>query len=56
MSAGALGVVVAALVLFKVYTNREGQEARMRRDQDRARVEMFERSHEKQDVDLDHAE
>jgi uncharacterized membrane protein YqhA len=58
MSAGALGIVVAALVLFKIYTNREGQEARMRRDQDQAKVEMFERAHEKQDVkaDPDHTE
>jgi uncharacterized membrane protein YqhA len=57
-SAAALAVVVAALVFFKIYTNREGQEARMRRDQDRAKVEMFERAHEKQDVkaDPDHAE
>jgi uncharacterized membrane protein YqhA len=49
-SAGSLGIVVAALVFFKIYTNREGQEARMRRDQDLARLEMFERAHEKQDV------
>jgi uncharacterized membrane protein YqhA len=55
MSAGALAVVVAALVLFKVYTNREGQEARMRADQDRAKLEMFEREHEKQDVKDDRA-
>ena len=49
-SAGSLAVVVAALVFFKIYTNREGHEARMRRDQDLARLEMFERAHEKQDV------
>jgi uncharacterized membrane protein YqhA len=49
-SAGALGIVVAALVFFKIHTNREGHEARMRRDQDLARLEMFERDHEKQDV------
>lgn len=49
-SAIALAVVVAALVFFKIYTNREGHEARMRRDQDLARLEMFERAHEKQDV------
>jgi uncharacterized membrane protein YqhA len=49
-NAAALGIVVAALVFFKIYTNREGQEARMRRDQDLAKLEMFERSHEKQDV------
>jgi uncharacterized membrane protein YqhA len=49
-SAGSLAVVVAALVFFKIYTNREGYEARKRRDQDLARVEMFERDHEKQDV------
>jgi uncharacterized membrane protein YqhA len=55
MSAGALAVVVAALVLFKIYTNREGQEARMRADQDRAKLEMFEREHEKQDVKDEHA-
>jgi uncharacterized membrane protein YqhA len=52
-SAGALGIAVAALVFFKIFTNREGQEARTRRDQDRAKVEMFERSHEKQDVDAE---
>jgi uncharacterized membrane protein YqhA len=55
MSAGALAVVVAALVLFKVYTNREGQEARLRADQDRAKLEMFERAHEEQDVKPDQA-
>jgi uncharacterized membrane protein YqhA len=49
-SAGAFAIVVAALVFFKIYTNREGQEARKRRDQDLARLEMFERAHEKQDV------
>lgn len=49
-SAAALGIAVAALVFFKIHTNREGQEARMRRDQDRAKVEMFEGAHEKQDV------
>ena len=49
-NAGALALVVAALVFFKIYTNREGHEARMRRDQDLARVEMFERAHEKQDI------
>jgi uncharacterized membrane protein YqhA len=49
-SAAALGIAVAALVFFKVYTNREGNEARMRRDQERAKLEMFERAHEKQDV------
>jgi uncharacterized membrane protein YqhA len=48
--AAALALAVAALVVFKIYTNREGQESRMRRDQDRAKVEMFERSHEEQDV------
>ena len=49
-NAAALGIVVAALVFFKIYTNREGQEARMRRDQELAKVEMFERSQEEQDV------
>ena len=49
LSAGSLGIVVAALVFFKVFTNLEG--ARMRRDQDRAKVEMFERAHEKQHID-----
>jgi uncharacterized membrane protein YqhA len=48
--AAALALAVAALVFFKIYTNREGQESRMRADQDRAKVEMFERSHEEQDV------
>jgi len=51
--AGALGIGTAALVFFKIHTNREGQEARMRRDQDHARVEMFEREHEQRDVDAD---
>ena len=41
---------VASLVFLKIFTNREGEEARRRRDQDRAKVEMFERSHEEQDV------
>lgn len=50
LSGGALGIVVLALVFFKVYTSREGQAARLRRDQERARLEMFTRSHEKQDV------
>lgn len=45
-----------ALVFFKVYTSREGQEARTRRDQDRARLEMFARSHEKQDVGGENAQ
>lgn len=49
-SAVSLAVVVAALVFFKIYTNREGKQAAKRRDQDRARLEMFERAHEKQDV------
>jgi uncharacterized membrane protein YqhA len=48
--AGALALAVAALVFFKIFTNREGQEARMRQDQDRARSEMFEHAHEEQDV------
>jgi uncharacterized membrane protein YqhA len=46
----ALGIAVAALVFFKIYTNREGEEARTRRDQDLAKREMFERSREEQDV------
>lgn len=50
IDAGALAVAVAALVFFKIHTNKEGLEARMRREQDRAKVEMFERAHEKQDV------
>lgn len=49
-SAASLAVVVAALVFFKICTNREGHETRMRRDQELARLEMFERAHEKQDV------
>ena len=49
-SAAALALVVTALVFFKIHTNREGHEARMRRDQELARLEMFERDHEKQDV------
>lgn len=52
--AGALGIAVTALVLFKFFTTREGQEARLRRDQDQARREMFERSHEQQDVGAQH--
>lgn len=57
-SAAALAAVVAALVFFKIHTNREGREARLRRDQDRAKVEMFDRAHEKQDVadTADHGE
>ena len=43
-------IAVAALVFFKIYTSREGNEARTRRDQDRAKIEMFERAHEKQEV------
>jgi uncharacterized membrane protein YqhA len=50
-SAAALGIAVAALVFFKIHTNREGTEARQRRDQERAKVEMFARAHEKQDVE-----
>jgi uncharacterized membrane protein YqhA len=49
-NAAALGIVVAALVFFKIFANRESLEVRRRRDQDLARVEMFERAHEKQDV------
>lgn len=48
--AAALALAVAALVFFKIYAHREGSEARKRHDQDRARVEMFERSHEEQDI------
>ena len=48
--AGALALAVAALVFFKIFTNREGQEARMRQDQDRARSEMFEHAHEEHDI------
>ena len=48
--AAALGIVVAALVLFKIYTNREGQEARTRREQELAKHEMFELAHEEQDI------
>ena len=48
--AAALGIAVAALVFFKIHTNREGQEARMRRDPDLAKVQMFQRSHEEHDV------
>jgi uncharacterized membrane protein YqhA len=49
--AAALALAVAALVAFKVYTTREGRESRLRADQDRAKVEMFERSHEEQEVE-----
>lgn len=49
-AAAALGIAVAALVFFKIFTNREGQEARMRREQERAKHEMFELEHEKADI------
>jgi len=51
--AGALALAVAALVAFKAFTNHEGREARLRADQDRAKVEMFERSHEEHEVTAD---
>lgn len=54
--AAALGIAVAALVFFKIHTNREGQEARMRRDPDLAKVQMFQRSHEEHDVADDAAD
>ena len=50
--AASLGIVVAALVFFKIYAHREAVETRQRRPEAvaRAKVEMFERAHEKQDV------
>jgi len=44
--AGALALAVGALVLFKIFTNREGLEARTRREQDAAKHELFEQDHE----------
>jgi uncharacterized membrane protein YqhA len=40
-SAGALALAVSALVLFKIFTNKEGQETRARRDQGDAQARMF---------------
>lgn len=48
--AAALALAVGALVLFKIFTNREGQEARTRREQDAAKQELFEHDHEEQHV------
>jgi uncharacterized membrane protein YqhA len=39
--AGALALAVSALVLFKIFTNKEGQETRARRDQEDAQARMF---------------
>ena len=54
LTAGALGIGTAALVFFKIYTNKEGEEARRRRDQEAARVDMFEREHEAKEVGARH--
>ena len=50
--AASLGIVVAALVFFKIFAHREALETRRHRPQAvaRAKREMFERAHEKQDV------
>jgi uncharacterized membrane protein YqhA len=50
--AASLGIVVAALVFFKIFAHKEALETKRHRPEAvaRARVEMFERSHEKQDV------
>jgi uncharacterized membrane protein YqhA len=50
--AGSLGIVVAALVFFKIFAAKEAQETRRHRADAvaHAKVEMFERAHEKQDV------
>lgn len=50
--AASLGIVVAALVFFKVFAHREALDTKRHRPQAvaRARREMFERAHEKQDV------
>lgn len=45
--AGALGAVTAALVFFKIFAHREGQEHKRERLSRRAKREMFEGEHER---------
>ena len=51
--AASLGIVVAALVFFKIFAHREALETKRHRPEAvaRAKREMFERAHEKQDVE-----
>lgn len=48
----SLGVVVAALVFFKIFAHREARDTKRHRPEavEEARREMFERSHEQQDI------
>lgn len=46
--AASLGVVVAALVFFKIFTHREGQERKQEPPSRHARRDMFEGEHERQ--------
>jgi hypothetical protein len=50
--AASLGIVVAALVFFKIFAAREALETRRHRGDAvaHAKVEMFERAHEEQDM------
>jgi uncharacterized membrane protein YqhA len=50
--AAALSAVTAALVFFKIFTHREGQEHKRQhpRIQEHAQREMFEREHERHDI------
>jgi hypothetical protein len=50
--AASLGIVVAALVFFKIFAHREAVETKRRRPGAvaRAKIEMFEHAHEEQDV------
>lgn len=50
--AASLGIVVSALVFFKIFAAKEAQENKRTRTEAvaRAKLEMFEHSHEKQDV------
>lgn len=50
--AASLGIVVAALVFFKIFAAKEALENKRYRTEavTQAKVEMFERSHEKQDI------
>lgn len=52
MRAGATALVVFALVFFQRYTHKEGQEHKLRQPdvQERAKLEMFERQHERQEI------
>ncbi|MCL4798774.1 MAG: YqhA family protein [Burkholderiales bacterium] len=57
-SAGALGLVVAALTVFQWQTHRAGQEHKHQHPDilERAKVEMFERAHEEHEITPDEAD